>query len=353
VGVHVYTADASFMVKLTVRDSDGLSDFAMLTVKVYRRGANEPPVAQFTNKPASPSTGQTVEFDASGSADEDPLGLNFSWEFGDGTSGTGKFASHKYNSKGTYKVKLKVTDTGGLSGIYSTSVQVSGPSGGLDNQLALVLWGIIGLTILGVAVLAVVILTRRKRKAGETEEAGPRARLTTGAAAPASGVSLISPASPASAPLVVEKGLNYLIDGPTTDHAYKAIEKLGAENTKLLVFTHVHPKKMAKIHTLKEAELIWLSELTEDVPSLDPAKMDYEITEKILTFVKENKSGGVVFIDGLDVLAQTHGFDKVLEFIHSINEVATVNESTIIVPVNSKAMKEIEYNQLKQKFDRS
>ena len=57
------------------------------------------------------NAGQTITFDASGSASPDAYPLTYSWDFGDGTSGTGLTPTHAYLYDGTYVVTLTVTMT--------------------------------------------------------------------------------------------------------------------------------------------------------------------------------------------------------------------------------------------------
>jgi hypothetical protein len=63
---------------------------------------------------ASPSTaimgGSNVSFTAQGASDPDNDPLTFSWNFGDGSSGTGNPATHVYNSAGTFNVTVTVSD---------------------------------------------------------------------------------------------------------------------------------------------------------------------------------------------------------------------------------------------------
>jgi subtilisin family serine protease len=68
-----------------------------------------PPVAKFT----SSCTTLTCSVDASGSTAQSSA--TYGWTFGDGSSGSGKTASHPYAAPGTYTVKLTVTDANGTS----------------------------------------------------------------------------------------------------------------------------------------------------------------------------------------------------------------------------------------------
>ncbi len=69
--------------------------------------------------------GGSVSFDASNSTDADDTQLSYTWDFGDGTTGTGARPSHSYADNGQYIVKLTVTDPRGLAGTASSVVNVS------------------------------------------------------------------------------------------------------------------------------------------------------------------------------------------------------------------------------------
>ena len=62
--------------------------------------------AVFTITPSSPTTGQTVNFDATSSTGSPTV---YVWDFGDGGSAEGSTASHVYTAPGTYMVALEVS----------------------------------------------------------------------------------------------------------------------------------------------------------------------------------------------------------------------------------------------------
>jgi PKD repeat protein len=83
------------------------------------------PVAAFTYSPSDPVVGETVTFDASTSYDPNGTIVNYGWDFGDGTTGTGMTVTHIYAAAGTYTVTLTVTDDEGLINTATATVTVS------------------------------------------------------------------------------------------------------------------------------------------------------------------------------------------------------------------------------------
>ena len=90
----------------------------------------EPPkvVINTTPDPPSGTAPFTVIFDASGSTDNRGI-ESYSWDFGDGTSGTEIMETHTYSSCGTYIVILTVTDFWGNEGYATTVITVGEPGG--------------------------------------------------------------------------------------------------------------------------------------------------------------------------------------------------------------------------------
>lgn len=81
----------------------------------YTGATNRDPVASAT---ASPTTGPApldVMLNASGSSDPDGDPLSYSWDFGDGSTGSGAIITHRYQTEGTFNATVTVSDGRGGS----------------------------------------------------------------------------------------------------------------------------------------------------------------------------------------------------------------------------------------------
>lgn len=85
---------------------------------------NELPVAQFT----AATTDLSVAFDASTSTDVEGPIADYTWNFGDGQTGTGVSPTHVYDTAGTYTVTLTVKDGGSLTSSVSHDVIARNPN---------------------------------------------------------------------------------------------------------------------------------------------------------------------------------------------------------------------------------
>jgi PKD repeat protein len=82
---------------------------------------NVAPTAAFTVT----TTGKLAEFDATTSTDSDGTIQSYSWDFGDGTSGTGVTPSHTYSASGAYNVTLTVVDDDAAPGVKTNPVTIT------------------------------------------------------------------------------------------------------------------------------------------------------------------------------------------------------------------------------------
>jgi len=120
------------------RDSAGWMERKAVTALPYI--LNKAPVAQLTPEIITVTVGETVEWDASESFDEDGTIVNYEWRYGDGavspsginplaksgSSGNsgGPVSSYVYFDTGTYYVTLTVTDDKGATDSIQAEVRV-------------------------------------------------------------------------------------------------------------------------------------------------------------------------------------------------------------------------------------
>ena len=119
---HVYIAKGDYQVTLTVTDDQGLSDTVTQVVSLV----NSPPEADFSWTPERPAARQEVVFSAEATdPDPDDMVTSYTWDFGDGTTGSGEEITHVYSDPGVYEVQLTVTDSNGASSSVTKSITVA------------------------------------------------------------------------------------------------------------------------------------------------------------------------------------------------------------------------------------
>ena len=150
---HDYGVNGSFIVTLRVQDNLGATGSARDGLggplanpqpshekRIVGTVPDQPPIAQFSFRPAGPSNSSLVFFDAQNSTDPDGSIVSYYWEFGDGFNVSSTVASitHGYHFPGNYTVVLTVTDDAGLTGTVSHLV----PAGrGADiPPVAMIAW---------------------------------------------------------------------------------------------------------------------------------------------------------------------------------------------------------------------
>jgi len=119
---YTYNSDGTYTAELTVEDNLGLQGTCTTDVSVEQQLF--PPNACFT---ATPDTGHApldVNFNANCSTDTDGTIVSYSWDFNDGTTGSGITPSHTYTNAGTFNPVLTVTDNDGLTDTFTLPVTV-------------------------------------------------------------------------------------------------------------------------------------------------------------------------------------------------------------------------------------
>jgi chitodextrinase len=126
-------------ISVTPLGNDSVNSVARFaSIRLVPSGVVVPPDGlqpYFTLTPIAPLDHQIVLFEAcsdpqrsSCAPANNPI-ASYTWDFGDGRSGSGKTTSHAYDEAGTYLATLRVTDQLGRSAATTQSVVVSAASG--------------------------------------------------------------------------------------------------------------------------------------------------------------------------------------------------------------------------------
>lgn len=124
---HKFQDDGTYKVTLTVTDGQGNEGQATTTIEV----SNPAPEPQFSYSPDSPLVGENIQFTAASSLDPATVGFDpqhiveYSWDFHDDTTGTGKTIVHSYSSAGDYGVELTLEDDDGATAEAVQTVSVT------------------------------------------------------------------------------------------------------------------------------------------------------------------------------------------------------------------------------------
>ncbi|GAH01571.1 unnamed protein product, partial [marine sediment metagenome] len=100
------------MLELTVTDIKKATVSATKTITVTE-SLNQSPIVSFTANFRVGAVPLEIYFDASNSYDPDGNIISYAWDFKDGNTGSGEIVNHTFNSIGSYKVELIVTDNKG------------------------------------------------------------------------------------------------------------------------------------------------------------------------------------------------------------------------------------------------
>lgn len=141
--------------------------------------ANTPPEIRADVYPLSTYLNEPVNFVNNGTSDVDGDKLSFVWDFGDGMTATDATAQHTYLLKGTYSVKLTVSDTRGGTAEKEWFVIVDKRPEEGSSSLPVALLGAVAAIV--VVILLVLFLVLSRRRGGQVEPDVPAADPAPGA----------------------------------------------------------------------------------------------------------------------------------------------------------------------------
>jgi mannan endo-1,4-beta-mannosidase len=118
---HRYDSPGRYTVALTATNQNGDSTTHEVTIPVADLTE---PIARIRPSTTETTTGERVTFGAKDTSGGDRWIESLDWNFGDGTTASGWWNAHEYDSAGTYTVELTATDNTGHSTTDSVDMTV-------------------------------------------------------------------------------------------------------------------------------------------------------------------------------------------------------------------------------------
>ena len=114
-----------------------------------------------------------------------------------------------------------------------------------------------------------------------------------------------------------------------------------SDSENLMIFTRLSPRRLIRHIDLNSIDFRWLS-IEDSVHSIDPSleHVNHLVNSKIL----ENE--GIIWIDGLEYLADRQGFDAVHSFVRNIVDSVGNTKWKIIIAIEIGTFNEIEIAQI-------
>lgn len=128
---HQYTIAGTYTATVTVTDSQGASSSSTSQPIMVSQGSGggTTPTATITASRTSGPAPVAVTFNGADSTPSELTGTitQYSWDFGDGTNGSGEEVHHSFENPGQYEVQLTVEDSSGKWAETTTTIDVYAP----------------------------------------------------------------------------------------------------------------------------------------------------------------------------------------------------------------------------------
>jgi len=149
---------------------------------------------------------------------------------------------------------------------------------------------------------------------------------------------------------MLEKGLNHLIYEARTNFTYELFAEFLKSGIHGLCITTTLPRKLHKEYGLKNADIIWITDMEGVENALDPKGLNKEIWAKVKSFIMENDEC-VILIDDLGYMILENGYKEVETFLSNLNKCSNKSHCTLMVPINPDSVTAEISTALAKKFD--
>jgi hypothetical protein len=133
--------------------------------------------------------------------------------------------------------------------------------------------------------------------------------------------------------LLLQPGKSFLLEVEKVSEAFETIARMAKSGVPVVCISLTHPKHLRETYPLGTAEFIWLSK--EGEGAVGPSELE-KLHDRILSLA--TSEGHVVFLDGIEFLIRTNGFEVMLRFLKDLVDWTATNRKILLIPVQPMAM---------------
>ncbi|MEM2838840.1 MAG: DUF835 domain-containing protein [Thermoplasmata archaeon] len=136
------------------------------------------------------------------------------------------------------------------------------------------------------------------------------------------------------------EGAAFLVEERRPRESIILCEKYLAEGANLMIISRDPPQKLIEGMPIVPRKAIWITNLPGK-DHLDPTAVGLLMGE-IRKFVEVSGKRAVILIDGLEFLISVNTYDRMLQFVSQVRDIAVTSGSILIIPFDMRTLNERE-----------
>ena len=124
---------------------------------------------------------------------------------------------------------------------------------------------------------------------------------------------------------------------------YIWLQKMISANRKIVVLSRLSPAKLSRWINLEIVDFHWIT-TKKDNYAIDPAleRMKHFIDSLVI------EDEGIIWLDAVEYLVDTHGFDSTIQFMQSVGDTLMTTNWTMVMPYSPLALKSTEVAKIRR-----
>lgn len=140
----------------------------------------------------------------------------------------------------------------------------------------------------------------------------------------------------------------YLIKEERSDNAYHIFKSNLTRGIPGLCISRSYPEKIKEKFHIDNASIVWLSNVGKE-SSIRPKDLE-KLSLSIEQFLSKNKNA-LILLDGVEYLITNNNFTSVLKLVQSLRDIVSINQATLIIPINPKTVESSQISLIEKEVD--